>query len=310
MKGAWKDSEGAILSAWAFSPRRVWVLAENTVTQLVRMKVFYFLILFAVIVLALAAAGLAWKPLEHLLAIKRWSFGAMYMFTVVYSIAATALLLPRDMEDRTLYTVLSKPVPRFEYLAGRLLGVLLVNGVALLVMFGAMAVLVMLHMGPVEQEFLREFQRNAGAEAVTGEEVARQLELAQRHGVTLSLFWGLWAMFLKASVISAVTLFVSTFASSSLFTIVVSATIAFLGHFHQLAMGYWVYEANAGPLGKLMANLVVIFFPNLALFDVVDEIIQGTPLAAAEALGMTGVAAFYILLFLLLAQLVFVDKEL
>lgn len=300
----------AILPAWSFSPRRVWVLAENTVTQLVRMKVFYFLVVFAVIVLVLAAAGLAWKPLEHLLAIKRWSFGAMYIFTMVYSISATALLLPKDVEDRTLYTVLSKPVPRFEYLAGRLLGVFLVNGIALLAMFAAMALLVMLHMGAVEQEFLREFQRSAGTEAVSREEVARQLELAQRHGVTLSLFWGLWAMYLKASVISTVTLFVSTFASSSLFTIVVSATIAFVGHFHQLAVGYWVYEAGAGALGKLLANLVVIFFPNLALFDVVDEILQGAPLAALDAVRMTGVGGFYILLYLLLAQLIFMDKEL
>lgn len=299
-----------ILPAWSFSPRRIWVLAENTVTQLVRMKVFYFLIVFAAIVLFLAAAGLAWKPLEHLLAIKRWSFGAMYIFTMVYSISATALLIPRDVEDRTLYTVLSKPVPRFEYLAGRLLGVLLVNGIALLVMFAAMALVVKLNMGAVEEDFLREFQRTAGAEAVTKQEVGRQLELAHRHGVTLSLFWGLWAIYLKSSVISAVTLFVSTFASSSLFTIVVSATIAFLGHFHQLAMDYWVYESNLGAVGKLMAKLVVIVFPNLALFDVVDEVIQGAHLAGTQVLGMTGIGLFYVLFFLLLSQLVFVDKEL
>jgi hypothetical protein len=299
-----------ILPAWSFSPRRIWVLAENTVTQLVRMKVFYFLIVFAAIVLFLAAAGLAWKPLEHLLAIKRWSFGAMYILTMVYSISATALLIPRDVEDRTLYTVLSKPVPRFEYLAGRLLGVLIVNGIALLVMFAAMALVVKLNMGAVEEDFLREFQRTAGAEAVTKQEVGRQLELAHRHGVTLSLFWGLWAIYLKSSVISAVTLFVSTFASSSLFTIVVSATIAFLGHFHQLAMDYWIYESNLGGIGKLMANLVVIVFPNLALFDVVDEVIQGAHLAGAQVLGMTGVGSFYVILFLLLSQLVFVDKEL
>lgn len=303
-------SSAAVLPAWSFSPRRVWVLAENTVTQLVRMKVFYFLILFAGIVLVLAAAGLAWKPLEHLIAIKRWSFGAMYIFTMVYSIAATALLLPRDVEDRTLYTVLSKPVPRFEYLAGRLLGVFFVNAIALLAMFAAMAALVNLHMGAVEADFLLELKRSAGAEAVSPEEVARQLQLAHRHGVTLSLFWGLWAMFLKASVISTVTLFVSTFASSSLFTIVVSATVAFLGHFHQLALDYWIYEANAGACGKLIANILVVVFPNLSLFDIVDEVIQGTHLAAAAAMRLTGAGVFYVVLFLLLAQLVFMDKEL
>jgi len=302
--------EAPVLSPWSFSPGRVWVLAQNTMTQLVRMKVFSFLLVFAVLVLVLAAAGLAWSPMEHLLAIKRWSFGAMYIFTMVYSISATALLLPRDVEDRTLYTVLSKPVPRFEYLAGRLLGVFLVNGIALLVMFTAMAVLVALQMGAVEREFLREFQQAAGSEAVTRDEVRQQIELARSHGVTLSLVWGLWAMYLKACVISAVTLLISTFASSSLFTIVVAATVAFLGHFHQLAMDYWIYQTGAGAFAKFLANIVVILFPNLAMFDVVDEIIQGTRLATAQALQLTGFGAFYVVLYLLLSQLIFVDKEL
>ena len=31
-----------------FSPRRVWAIASNTLTQLVRMKVFYFLLVFVV----------------------------------------------------------------------------------------------------------------------------------------------------------------------------------------------------------------------------------------------------------------------
>ena len=47
---------------------------------------------------------------------------------------ATALLLPKDVEDRTLYTILAKPVPRFDYLAGKLLGVLLLVFVSLALM--------------------------------------------------------------------------------------------------------------------------------------------------------------------------------
>ena len=35
-----------------FSPGRIWAIARNTLTQLVRMKVFYFLLIFAVLVIA------------------------------------------------------------------------------------------------------------------------------------------------------------------------------------------------------------------------------------------------------------------
>jgi len=49
---------------------------------------------------------------------------AMSIFTS-FLIVATARLIPKDVEDATVYTILSaKPVPRFEYVLGKLAGVL------------------------------------------------------------------------------------------------------------------------------------------------------------------------------------------
>ena len=299
-----------IVPVWEISLLRIWVLARGTFVQLVRMKVFYFLLIFAVLVLVVAGAGIFWKPTEHLLAIKRWSFGAMYLFTMVYSIAATALLLPRDVEDRTLYTILSKPVPRIEYLIGRLLGVLMLNGIALAAMFLAMSVLVQWKMPSVEDQLVHELMLGAGGETVAASELNQAKEDAARFGVTGNLLWAVWALFLKASVVSAVTLFISTIASSSLFTIVTSAMVVFIGHFHQLVIDYWKLNAAAGWFGALLARVLIIMFPNLGLFDVVDEVITGSSLSLTAGLQLTGMGLFYVMLFVLLAQLVFVDKEL
>ena len=38
--------------------------------------------------------------------------GAMSIFTSLLAILATANFLPRDLEERTIYNLLSKPVPR------------------------------------------------------------------------------------------------------------------------------------------------------------------------------------------------------
>ena len=54
--------------------------------------------------------------------LKDVSLGAMSIFTSLLAIVATAQLLPRDLEDRTIYTILAKPVPRYEYLIGKLAG--------------------------------------------------------------------------------------------------------------------------------------------------------------------------------------------
>ena len=55
--------------------------------------------------------------------LKDVSLGSMSIFTWLLGVLSTAMLLPKDIEDRTLYTILAKPVPRFEYLLGKLLGV-------------------------------------------------------------------------------------------------------------------------------------------------------------------------------------------
>lgn len=305
-----KDGSPPLVPVWEISLLRIWVLARGTFVQLVRMKVFYFLLIFAALVLIVAGAGLFWRPTEHLLAIKRWSFGAMYLFTMVYSIAATALLLPRDLEDRTLYTILSKPVPRIEYLIGRLVGVLLLNAIALAAMFLAMSLLVQWKMPSVEDQIVHELLQGASGEAVSVVEMNQAKADAARYGVSSNLLWAVWALFLKASVVSAVTLFISTIATSSLFTIVTASMAVFIGHFHQLVIDYWKFNEASGWFGGLLARLLVIVFPNLSLFDVVDEVITGSSLTLHAGLQLTGVGCFYVALFVLLSQLVFVDKEL
>jgi ABC-type transport system involved in multi-copper enzyme maturation permease subunit len=119
---------------------RIWVIARHAFTQLVRMKVFYFLAVFAVIAIGSNFFNLPQHEgpesvgVNVLRSIKSWSLGTMTLFSVVLSIVATALLLPKDVEDRTLYTILAKPVPRIDYLAGKLLGVLLLVFVSLALM--------------------------------------------------------------------------------------------------------------------------------------------------------------------------------
>jgi ABC-type transport system involved in multi-copper enzyme maturation permease subunit len=57
----------------------------------------------------------------------------MSIFTSLLAIVATARLIPQDIEDRTVYTILAKPVPRFEYVLGKLAGVLLLLAISTLI---------------------------------------------------------------------------------------------------------------------------------------------------------------------------------
>ncbi|HRQ90653.1 MAG TPA: ABC transporter permease subunit, partial [Bacteroidia bacterium] len=207
-------STATVRSVPMFSAGRVATIASGTVTQLVRMKTFYFLLAFAFVVVGVGNINFLRTPAEELSMIKKVSFGAMDLFAWLFAIVSTALLIPRDLEDRTLYTILSKPVRRIEYLLGKLCGVLTVVGISLAAMFALCAAMIHLR-----ESLHIAAETQAMASAGFGEEdIASQLALIQRQGLRPELGYALLASFLKASVVAAVTLFLSTFASSSLFT--------------------------------------------------------------------------------------------
>ena len=101
------------------SLRRIRAIAGTTLIELARLRVFYVLVLFA-LVLIVSSTFLARISFQQELQVtKDISLGAINFFLSLLAIVATAQLLPRDIEDRVVYSVLAKPVPRFEYILGK-----------------------------------------------------------------------------------------------------------------------------------------------------------------------------------------------
>src|SRR5438309_11958872 len=118
----------------AFSFRRINAMTVNTLTELTRLKVFYVLLIFALLLIGSSMFMAQFTFQQEFQILKDVSLGAMSIFTSLLAIVATARLIPQDIEDRTVYTILAKPVPRFEYLVGKIAGVLLLLAISTLVM--------------------------------------------------------------------------------------------------------------------------------------------------------------------------------
>lgn len=294
-------------------PRRVGVIAMNTFTQLVRMKVFYFLMIFAVIALVAQFLDLPQYSgpeavyTGELQLLKGWCMGIMKLFALVFAIAATALLLPKDVEDRTLYTILAKPVPRLDYLVGKLLGVLLLIFVSLFLM-NLMMTLVLGYRTSLllEQQVQMAMARDWSQQAI--ESMKADI---RAQGVTWSVQGGVFAIFLQASIIGAVSLLLSTFSTSTLFTIIVSFMTYLAGSFQSDAADFYKATATAGTttFGSLLMKFVALIFPNYQLFNITDAAIQGQTIALSAVGALTGLSLFYVVLYTLLSWFVFSDKE-
>lgn len=288
---------------------RIRVIAMHTFTQLVRMKVFYFLAVFAVIALASNLFNLPQHggpeavDTRVLQLVKSWSLGTMTLFSVVMAIVATALLLPKDIEDRTLYTILAKPVPRFDYLAGKLLGVLTLIFVALLAMDLLMTAVLHIRSGMVLDAELAYAQKTSDPQAYIA---AARAEI-QRQGAGWPLQGAVLAIFIRSAIVASIALFISTFSTSTLFTTIVGILIYFIGHFQADAMN--IYLNSGSPLAKVVTGLVSLVLPNFQLFNVIDAVIEGAVLPWLTLLKLSGLGLFYMALYTLCSWFIFSEKE-
>lgn len=303
----------------AFSPARIAALAGNTFTQLLRMKVLYFLALFVVLVFLLGfvmpaapstSALTSFGGEQDLRLLKAASLGGMSMFTVLLSIAATALLLPRDLEDRTLYTILCKPVPRFEYLLGKWIGVLLLLGVSLVVMDAVTCGLIYAKQSQLlgtEIDFLQH--RKWPSQALLDQSIAEVRNIYAAQGLQWNFQQAVVGIFCQAAVMAALSLLISTISSSTLFTILVGLSFFVIGQGQELARDYLFRDLV--PVGQKAVSVVLaLLFPDLRQFNVVDEIVGGQVIPLSVMLKMTGIAALYAAFYQIVGWFVFSDKEL
>ncbi len=289
----------------AFSPARAWAIALNTLTELVRLKVFYFLVIFGLLVIGNSAFMLKFSFQEEFQVLKDVAFGAMSIFSSLLAIVATAFLLPNDVEDRTLYTILAKPVPRVEYLLGKLVGTLLLLAIALSAMFAMLLAV----MAAREQWVLMELHSqmaDAPPEALAAE-VAKVREAA----FNWNLLPGLVTVYLKAALLASLTLFISTFASSGLFTVIIAVAVYFVGHLQATAREYWLTTSEgASPIVRGFLALVSLVFPDLQMFNLVDDIVAGNAIEAALFLKTCALGCLYVIIYFLLGLFSFSNKEL
>src|SRR5216110_659269 len=113
---------------------RVISIARNAFREAVRDRVLYNLVLFVLLLIAGAiflgelSAGQETKIIIDL------GLSAMLLFGVFIAIFVGVGLVYKEIERRTLYSILSKPVTRAEFIIGKYLGLCLTLLVNILVM--------------------------------------------------------------------------------------------------------------------------------------------------------------------------------
>ncbi len=252
------------------------VVAINTFREAVRDRVMYNLILFALMMMGAAIlVGEISIGISRLVIINL-GLSAISIFGLVMAIFIGVGLVYKEMEKRTLYSLLAKPVRRWEFLVGKFGGLLLTLTVnTLLMTLGLAAALYY-----VSREFLR-------ADA--------------------TILVAVYFILLELALVTALALFFSCFSSpmlSTMFTLGIYVAGFFSSDIREIGM------VTRNPAMQATARAISYLLPNFRNFDVIAAASHGDAIPFTLIWQNTVYATLYVALVLIAASAVFSGRNL
>ena len=98
------------------------VIARNTIGEAIRKKILQAFVILGLLLIIISLLFGYFSAREELVIVKSVSFAAIWIFGLLISVILCVQMLPTEAERRTLYTILSKPVKRSEFIIGKFLG--------------------------------------------------------------------------------------------------------------------------------------------------------------------------------------------
>jgi ABC-type transport system involved in multi-copper enzyme maturation permease subunit len=237
---------------------RVAYVAWNTFREAVRDRVLYNLIFFA---LLLVGASLLFGQISigiSKIVLVNLGLTAISLFGIVIAIFIGIGLVSKEIEKKTLYTILSRPVRRWEFIVGKFGGLawtLIVNTACMAIGF-FVALLALTH----------SFARTDAY-----------------------LLVAIYFIVLEFVVVTAITLLFSSF-SSPVLSAVFTLALFVIGTFSEDLRGF---AAMSDLATRVLATIVAYIVPNFASLNVISQVAHDLPISSSLILYNTAYSVLY-----------------
>jgi ABC-type transport system involved in multi-copper enzyme maturation permease subunit len=260
-------------------------IALNVFRESVRDKVLYNLVLFAIILMAASYLIGQLTAGQDVKIIKDLGLSATSLFGLFIAVFIGIGLVSKEVERRSVYSLLAKPIHRYQMVVGKYAGLVLTLIVNVAIMAAAQYV-VLAYMG---WGVSPDIQRSWDAPA---------LDPAILKAIVLIL--------VELMVITAIALFFSTFS-----TPILSAAFTFgffiVGHFSTDLRNF--QQVVDSPAAAKLARGLYWILPNLAQFDVKTQVVHAQPVPLGYIAVTSAYAALYIAVLLVAAVVIFSRRD-
>lgn len=254
--------------------KNIGIIALNTFRESIRDKILYNIVFLAIALTLFSIVLGEWSVFDRAYVIKSTTLSVMSLSGLLISIFVGISLVQKEIQRRTVLTLLSKPISRASFIVGKYFGLLAVVAVHLLILTGIF--------------FGMLFVFSASP--------------------TLSILTAVYLIFCEMAIVIAVALLFSSFSStvlSALFTL----GVYFAGHLSNQLLEQVRFASRMGEMGKAstalfekMAVAIHAVFPGLYRYNVTNYVVHGIALPDLYLFWNTVYALGYVGVFLAIAS--------
>ena len=265
--------------------RSTLLIAMHVFRDSVRDKVLYGIVAFAILLMASSFLIGQLTAGQDVKIIKDLGLAAMSLFGLFIAIFIGIGLVAREIERRSIYAVLSKPVQRYQFIIGKylgLVGTLVVNLAIMAIAYYAVLQYMAFDLPP---EAFKDGPPAADPRLLLG---------IVMIGAELAL-------------VTAVALFWSTFSSSALLSAGLTAAFWVAGQFGADLRNF--DQVVKSPEAAAIARWLYYILPNFAAFDVKAQVVHGLPIGGRYIAVTLLYALAYVTMLLTAAVLIFSRRD-
>ncbi len=254
--------------------RNVGIIGRITMLEGARKQVFHVLMLFAVFLIFGSTVLARFNQQVEMKMLTDLCIASVFFISAIIAITITVTGVPGEMEQKTVYPVIAKPVRRWEFILGKYAGAMGTVAIGMGVMGAAFALLEVAYQGHIEP----------------------------------AVFYVFPFLFLEAAILGAAALWLSTFTSWPLaWFLCVSFTV--LGNV-KFSLYASLMRDHPNAFNRVTITALYHLLPNLQSFDFKDALVHGLYVPDAYLWQTAAYGTCYAAALLTLASLSFARREL
>lgn len=248
------------------------VIATNTFREIIRDRILYGIIVFALLLIGVSLALGSLSFAEQARISANFGFTGIQIATAILAVFVGSSLVSKEIDKQTILTLLVRPITRAQYLLGKFMGLLMVLGTVA-------AGLVLVLLGVV---------------------------LALELKIVPSFFVAIYGVGLEAMILVSMALFFGTFARPMM-TVIFTMSFFLIGHWVD-SLDFFVQKSESASF-KIIGKALGFIVPNLERFNWRAAPVYGDAVPVDEILKATFYGAGWVLFFLSATILIFRRKD-